>query len=178
MDQPPTYALATTLPPGLGPGSTPADRTDGLTAMADAGSPPPRQLFGPEHVRRYQETGGREGHDWRGASTLILTTIGRSSGRPRPTPLIYGRSGDAFVVMASKGGASTNPDWYINLEHRPEAEIQVWDRHLTVRARTSQGEERDRLWRRMAELWPAYDEYQTRTRRQIPVVVLEPVPTD
>ncbi len=132
------------------------------------------RLFGPEHVRKYRETGGREGHDWMGTATLILTTRGRSSGQPRPTPLIYGQDGDNYVVVASKGGAPTHPAWYLNLERDPRAEIQVWAKTMTVSARAATGPERERLWKLMVAQWPAYDEYQTKTKREIPVVVLEP----
>ncbi len=133
------------------------------------------RLFGPAHVRRYRETGGREGHDWMGTSTLILTTRGRSSGQLRATPLIYGRDGDSYVVVASKGGAPTHPAWYLNLEKDPRAEIQVWADTVPVSARVATGPERDRLWRLMVAQWPAYEDYRTKTSREIPVVVLEPV---
>jgi len=133
-------------------------------------------LHGAAHTRRYRETGGKVGHDWkRGAPTLILTTTGRRSGQPRDTPLIYGRDGERYVVIASQGGAPAHPGWYHNLEADPDAEIQVWDEAIPVRARTADGDERERLWRLMNDIWPDYDAYQTRTERRIPVVVLEPV---
>jgi deazaflavin-dependent oxidoreductase (nitroreductase family) len=131
-------------------------------------------LFGQEHVQRYQETDGEEGHEWRpGVPTLILTTTGRRSGEPRPTPLIYGRHGDDFLVVASKGGAPDPPAWYRNLSEDPEVEVQVKADRFAARARTATPEEKPGLWRQMASIWPAYDEYQRKTDREIPVVVLE-----
>jgi deazaflavin-dependent oxidoreductase (nitroreductase family) len=130
-------------------------------------------LFGDAHVRRYRETDGQEGHDWQGVSTLILTTNGRRSGEPRDAPLIYGTDGDDYLVVASKGGADEPPAWYLNLEADPDVEVQVWGERFPARARTANAQERPRLWSRMAEIWPAYDEYQRKTDREIPVVVLE-----
>ncbi len=132
------------------------------------------QLFGGEHVRRYRETGGEVGHDWKeGSSVLLLTTTGRTSGEPRTTPLIYAKDGDRYVIVASKGGAPEDPGWYRNLRKAPEVELQVWDEVFRARARTAEGDERDRLWEKANEVWPHYAEYQERTEREIPVVVLE-----
>jgi deazaflavin-dependent oxidoreductase (nitroreductase family) len=131
-------------------------------------------LFGAEHVRVYRETNGEQGYQWRGTTILLLTTNGRTSGQERTTPLIHRTDGDdSWVVVASKGGAPDHPDWYKNLDANPEVTIQVKDERLPVRARTAQGEERQRLWKLMTEVWPPYDEYQEKTERQIPVVVLE-----
>ena len=131
-------------------------------------------LFGDEHVRRYRETGGEVGHEWREGSTiLLLTTKGRNSGQPRTTPLIYAQDGDRYVIVASKGGAPDNPGWYENLAKTPEVELQVRDDVFADQARTAEGEERERLWRKANEVWSHYDEYQTKTDREIPVVVLE-----
>jgi proline iminopeptidase len=133
-------------------------------------------LFGDEHVRRYRETGGTVGHIWRRGSTiLLLTTTGRTSGEKRTTPLIYVPDGPHYAIVASKGGAPDNPGWYKNLEKTPEVELQVKDEVFRARARTVQGEERARLWRKAAEVWPDYDEYAKSTTREIPVVVLERV---
>ena len=131
-------------------------------------------LFGQEHVKRYIETDGAEGHEWRGAHTLILTTTGRRSGEPRSTPLIYGRSGEDYVVVASKGGAPEHPAWYLNLSEHPEVTAQVLGDRFRARARTATQQERPELWTLMTDNWPAYDEYQRKTGREIPVVVLEP----
>ncbi len=131
-------------------------------------------LFGDEHVRRYEETDGEVGHDWeRGAPVLILTTTGRKSGQERKLPLIYQEDDGAYVIVASNGGSPTNPGWYLNLEAQPEVRVQVWGDKFAARARTVTGAERERLWRKMNEVWPSYDEYQTKTDREIPVVVLE-----
>src|SRR5450755_8926 len=131
-------------------------------------------LFGEAHVARYRETGGKVGHIWREGSTiLLLTTIGRKSGEKRTTPLIYAADGDRYVIIASKGGAPDNPGWYENLAKTPDVELQVKDEVFAARARTAQGEERARLWKKANEVWPHYDEYATKTKREIPVVVLE-----
>jgi deazaflavin-dependent oxidoreductase (nitroreductase family) len=133
-------------------------------------------LFGDEHVREYRRTGGEKGHDWRGgSSTLLLTTTGRRSGAPRTIPLIYGRDGDDLLVVASKGGAAVPPAWYLNLEHEPEAEVQVKGDRFRARAREATPQEKPRMWREMVSQWPAYDQYQEKTEREIPVVVLERV---
>jgi deazaflavin-dependent oxidoreductase (nitroreductase family) len=130
-------------------------------------------LFGKEHVDRYRATDGEEGHDWQGTQTLLLTTTGRKSGEERTTPLIYGRRGDDYLIVASKGGADAPPAWYLNLEANPDAEIQVKGDRFKVRARDAGQEEKPEVWQTMTGEWPAYDEYQTKTDRQIPVVVLE-----
>jgi deazaflavin-dependent oxidoreductase (nitroreductase family) len=132
------------------------------------------QLFGQEHVKRYLETDGEIGHDWkRGAPILILTTKGRHSGEPRVMPLIYGRHGDDYLVVASKGGSDQPPAWYLNLEADPSVEVQVKADRFRARARTATPDEKPPLWRTMTEIWPDYDAYQRNTEREIPVVVLE-----
>jgi deazaflavin-dependent oxidoreductase (nitroreductase family) len=130
-------------------------------------------LFGQHHVRVYRETGGEHGYHWRGTTILLLTTTGRGSGQERTTPLIHRTDNGNWVVVASKGGAPDHPDWYKNLQASPEAKIQVKGDVIPVRARTAEGEERERLWSLMAEQWPAYNDYQRKTSRQIPVVVFE-----
>jgi deazaflavin-dependent oxidoreductase (nitroreductase family) len=131
-------------------------------------------LFGEEHVRRYIETDGEEGYIWRGGSRiLLLTTTGRKSGKEHTMPLIFGEDGGSQVLVASRGGAPEHPGWYLNLEANPEVGVQVKGDTFRARARTTEGEERERLWKAMNEIWPYYDEYQTKTTRQIPVVVLD-----
>ena len=130
-------------------------------------------LFGQDHVDRYLATDGEEGHDWQGTPTLILWTKGRRSGESRATPLIYQRFGDDYLVVASKGGAETHPAWYLNLEVDPEVEAQVMGNRFRAHARTATPQERPEMWRTMTKVWPDYDEYQTKTDREIPVVVLE-----
>lgn len=131
-------------------------------------------LFGDEHVRRYQETDGEIGHIWkRGAKILLLTTKGRSTGEPRTTPLIYEDVDGAPVIVASKGGAPEHPGWYRNLLKDPAVTAQILGDVFPAHARTAVGPERERLWAAAAQQWPDYDVYQTRTDRQIPVVLLE-----
>ncbi len=130
-------------------------------------------LFGQEHVKRYQETDGAEGHEWQGVTTLILTTTGRHSGEARSTPLIYGQHGDAYLVVASKGGAPEHPSWYLNILEQPEVDVQVKGDRFAAHARPAGPEEKPELWQRMTSIWPAYNDYQRKTDREIPVVVLE-----
>jgi len=132
------------------------------------------QLFGDEHVRRYVETDGEVGFLWReGAPILILTTTGRSSGEESSTPLIFGEADGNYVIVGSQGGTPKHPDWYLNLAETPEVGVQVKADKFRAQARTAEGEERERLWKQMNGIWPHYDEYQTKTEREIPVVVLE-----
>ncbi|MEV2240760.1 nitroreductase family deazaflavin-dependent oxidoreductase [Micromonospora sp. NPDC049891] len=127
-----------------------------------------------EHINRYVETDGAEGHEWRsGVFTLLLTTRGRRSGALRRTALIYGRSGDAYAVVASQGGAPQHPAWYLNLLDEPQVQVQVGADRFTARARVASPEEKARLWPVMTGIWPAYDDYQAKTDRDIPVVLLE-----
>ena len=130
-------------------------------------------LFGKEHTQRYRETDGKEGHEWQGTQTLLLTTIGRKSGEPRELPLIYGVNGDDYLIVASKGGADEPPAWYLNLKANPEVEVQVKGERFKAHARDATPEEKPELWKTMARAWPAYDEYQTKTSREIPIVILE-----
>ncbi len=126
-----------------------------------------------EHTRQYVETNGEEGHLWRGVPTLLLTTLGRRSGKPRRTALIYGQDGDRYLVVASKGGAEDHPLWYYNLLEHPEVEVQVGGDRFRASARPATSDEKPRLWKVMTAIWPAYDEYQTKTSREIPVIILE-----
>jgi deazaflavin-dependent oxidoreductase (nitroreductase family) len=132
-------------------------------------------LFGQEHVEKYRETGGEEGHEWKdGTTVLLLTTTGRKSGQKRTTPLIYQEHGGDYLIVASKGGSDEPPAWYRNLEEDPSVELQVKDDRFAATARTAGAEEKPEMWRTMTAVWPAYDEYQEKTDREIPVVVLEP----
>lgn len=131
-------------------------------------------LFGQEHVDRYRATDGAEGHDWReGSTVLLLTTAGRKTGNESTTPLIYGMDGGNPVIVASKGGTPEHPGWYLNLVKHPEVGVQVKGDVFRARARTAEGDERERLWKTMTAIWPHYDEYAQKTDRTIPVVVLE-----
>lgn len=131
-------------------------------------------LFGDEHVRRYEETDGEVGHDWQeGTTILVLTTKGRKTGQPRKFALIYREIDGDHVIVASKGGADSHPGWYLNLVDNPEVGVQVKADKFTATARTASAEEKAKLWPKMAEVWPSYDDYQAKTDRDIPVVVLE-----
>lgn len=133
-------------------------------------------LFGDEHVRRYEETDGEVGHDWEGgAPCLVLTTTGRKTGKSRKFALIYQEDDDGYVIVASKGGDRAHPGWYHNLEQNPEVGVQVKADKFTARARTATPEEKSRLWPKMTRVWPSYDDYQQKTDRDIPVVILERV---
>jgi deazaflavin-dependent oxidoreductase (nitroreductase family) len=131
-------------------------------------------LFGAEHVKRYRETDGAEGHDWQNTTVLILTSTGRKTGEKRSSPLIYQRHGADYMVVASKGGAEEPPSWYLNLQQNPEVEVQVKGERFAARARTADAQEKPEMWKTMAAAWPAYDDYQRKTDREIPVVVLQP----
>ena len=135
---------------------------------------PDYSLFGTEHVRQYEATGGKVGHLWNGTTCLILRSVGRKSGEVRKFPLIYGRDGDNYVIVASKGGAAEHPGWYLNLLAQPQVEIQVLDRVIPVTARTGTPQDKARVWPTMTAQWPQYDEYQAKTERDIPVVLLQP----
>ena len=137
-------------------------------AERDAGD-----LYGDAHVESYRETGGEYGHLWRGAPTLLLTTKGARSGEQRTMALIYGRSGDDYLLVASNGGATDHPQWFKNLSKDPEVELQVRDEVFPARARVASEDEKPAMWREMTTHWPAYDRYQEKTDRPIPVVVLE-----
>jgi deazaflavin-dependent oxidoreductase (nitroreductase family) len=131
-------------------------------------------LFGDAHVKAYRETDGAEGYDWQGGSHIILlTTTGHRSGEQRTVPLIFGRDGDDYLIVASKGGADEPPAWYVNLQEDPSVEVQDRGDVFRATARTADPEEQARLWPIMTAEWPAYDEYQTKTDRKIPVVILE-----
>lgn len=127
-----------------------------------------------DHIRRYVETDGADGHLWRGVPTLLLTTLGRRTSQPRRLALIYGRDGDGYVVVASKGGAPNHPEWYLNLQQHPEVIVQVGAERFRATARTATPAERERLWPELVAIWPDYTNYQQKTEREIPLVILEP----
>jgi deazaflavin-dependent oxidoreductase (nitroreductase family) len=135
---------------------------------------PDDNLFGQEHVRAYRESNGEHGYHWRGTTILLLTTKGRKTGEEHTTPLIHRVDDGRWVIVASKGGAPDHPSWYKNLLANPD-DVTIQDRAevVPVRPRTASGEERERLWGLMTEVWPDYDQYAQRTDREIPVVVLE-----
>lgn len=137
-----------------------------------------------DHVDLYLSTGGKEGHMYTSTQSgappnpvpsLLLTTVGRKSGEKFLFPLFYGPAGDGYFVVASKGGAPEHPGWYRNLLVNPEVEVQVGTERVRARARTVSGAERARLWEEGVRIWPPYADYQRKTSREIPVVVLDPI---
>lgn len=129
-----------------------------------------------DHLDRYLASDGQDGHMWNGMPTLLLTTKGRQSGESRQLPLIYGEHDGAYIVVASKGGHSHHPSWYLNLDAEPGVELQVGAEKFAARAHTAQGDERAVLWDVMSKIFPTYNEYQTRAgEREIPVVVCKRV---
>ncbi len=144
-----------------------------MTDLDDPIDPPPG--WQREHVQRYVATDGADGHLWRdGVPTLLLTAIGWRSGKARRTPLIYGRDGDRYLIVASKGGSDEPPEWYRNLSAHPKVRLQVGAEKFDATAHTAPAAEKARLWPVMTAIWPDYDAYQTRTSRDIAVVVLTP----
>ena len=152
--------------------------------MADAKMAPNLPDWMREHTNRYLSSGGTDGHmctiNQPGrpqitVPSLLLTTKGRKSGEKYIFPLFYGEDGGNYIVVASKGGAPEHPGWYRNMLANPEVEVQVGTRKLRARARTVAGEERTRLWQKALEFWPPYADYQQKTTREIPVVLLEPI---
>ena len=136
-----------------------------------------------EHAKRYNSSGGTEGHMYKitppglpemTVPSLLLTMTGRKSGERFVFPLFYGKDGDSYIVVASKGGAPQHPGWYRNLLANPDVDVQVGTQKFKARARTAAGEERTRLWQEALKFWPPYADYQRKTEREIPVVVLDP----
>jgi len=126
------------------------------------------------HATLLRASRGRLGRRIAGNDMAVLVTRGRRSGDRHAVPLLFLREGDSIVVVASYGGRDRHPDWYRNLLADPEAEIQIGADRLRVRARTAGGDERRRLWERATRAYAGYAEYQARTEREIPIVVLEP----
>ncbi|HEX8804555.1 MAG TPA: nitroreductase family deazaflavin-dependent oxidoreductase [Acidimicrobiales bacterium] len=126
-------------------------------------------------IEEFRANGGKVGGQFAGAPMLILHTTGARTGAERVNPLVYQPDGDRMVVFASKGGAPTNPDWFHNLRANPDVTVEVGEGTVRARARVAEGEERERLWTRQQELMPGFADYQAKTSRPIPVVVLEPV---
>jgi deazaflavin-dependent oxidoreductase (nitroreductase family) len=131
--------------------------------------------FNSSIIDEFRAHGGKVGGPFQGANMLILHTTGAKTGKDRVHPLVYQDAGDDVVIFASKGGAPTNPAWYHNLLANPTATIEIGTATVPVRARVTEGAERDRLWTRQKELAPGFAEYESKTSRTIPVVVLESV---
>src|ERR1700730_6679166 len=137
-----------------------------------------------DHANKYMSSGGKEGHLYKvkppgygdlEVPALLLTTTGRKSGEKYIFPLFYGEAGNGYIIVASKGGAPEHPGWYKNILGNPEVEVQVGTKKLKARARTASGAERAKLWQEAIKFWPPYTDYQKKTEREIPVVVLDPV---
>jgi deazaflavin-dependent oxidoreductase (nitroreductase family) len=149
--------------------------------MAESSEPKELPAWIKDHVSRYLATNGEDGYLWDATlgggkglvPTLLLTTVGRKSGRSLTLPLIFGQSGADYVVVASKGGAPAHPAWYLNLEANPEVQLQVKGDKFKAIAHTANAEERAVLWPLMVGIYGPYTDYQKKTDRQIPVVVLK-----
>jgi len=124
-------------------------------------------------IEEFRANGGKVGGQFAGAPLLLLHTTGAKSGQARVNPMMYLADGDDHVVFASKAGAPTNPDWYHNLVANPRASIEVGEKTYNVVARVADGETRERLWSKQKELYPGFADYEAKTTRQIPVVILE-----
>jgi deazaflavin-dependent oxidoreductase (nitroreductase family) len=124
-------------------------------------------------IAEFRANGGKVGGQFANAPLLLLTTTGAKSGQLRTTPLAYTTDGNRVVIIASKGGAPTNPDWYYNLLANPTVTVEIGNERFKAQAVATSGQERERLFAKMAEQMPGFAEYQQKTSRQIPVVVLE-----
>ena len=132
------------------------------------------KLIGIAHTSLYKMSGGKLGRNMRGSEVVLLTTTGRKSGKRRTSPLFGLADGENWTVIASQGGHPEHPNWYLNLRDNPDVELQVGGETKRMRAETAEGDDRERLWTKMAAMYSGYDEYQTLTERIIPVVVLRP----
>lgn len=130
-------------------------------------------LFGEEHIRQYRDTDGAAGHDWEGATVLLLTTTGRRTGLQRTAGLIYQQHDDFYVVVASNGGQDFHPNWYLNLRKEPKVRVQLKGEHFDARASTATPGQKAELWPIMTAIWPRYNVCQRATEREFPVVLLE-----
>jgi deazaflavin-dependent oxidoreductase (nitroreductase family) len=124
-------------------------------------------------IEEFRTNNGKVTGVFEHAPLLLLTTTGAKTGQQRTSPVVYTRDGDNVVVIASKGGAPAHPHWYLNLVANPDVTVELPGETYRAHARVAQGEERNRLFRAQADLMPNFDEYQRKTEREIPVVVLE-----
>jgi F420H(2)-dependent quinone reductase len=127
-----------------------------------------------DQVDLYERTGGREGGTLEGKPVVVLTTRGRRTGQLRKSPLMRVEHDGRYAVIASQGGAPKHPVWYLNLLADPQVTLQDGDRVFDMRARVASGDEKREWWKRATDTWPAYDQYQAKTDREIPLVILEP----
>ena len=154
------------------------------SAMIDAKMPENLPQWMKDHVERYLKSGGTDGHMYTAnfpgmkpltVPSLLLVTKGRKTGAKHLFPLFYGNAGNGWFIVASKGGAPDHPGWYKNLLVNPEVELQIGTKTVKARARTVSGAERQKLWDDAVKWWPSYVDYQKKTPREIPVVMLDPV---
>jgi F420H(2)-dependent quinone reductase len=131
------------------------------------------QQFTQAHVLVYRLSGGRVAGSYRGSPVLLVDHVGRKSGKRHTSPLIYARAGDDLVIVASKGGSKKHPMWWLNLKEHPETTVQVGSERRKVRARRATPEEKERLWPVVVDVYAPYEEYQRKTDRDIPVILLE-----
>jgi deazaflavin-dependent oxidoreductase (nitroreductase family) len=142
--------------------------------LLDRSWPVLRRMIG-GHTAAYRATGGLIGHRFPGAPPmLLLDHIGAKSGKVRTTPLAYMADGESIVLIASRGGHRRNPAWFHNLVANPDTTIQVGSKRRAVHARVADGKERQRLWPQVVEMYSGYRDYQAKTDREIPLVLLEP----
>ncbi|MGH3068305.1 MAG: nitroreductase family deazaflavin-dependent oxidoreductase [Streptosporangiaceae bacterium] len=125
-------------------------------------------------IAEFRANGGKVGGPFEGGTLLLLRTVGAKSGQPRVTPVMYQDIGDGFAVFASKAGAPTNPDWYYNLVANPQVSAEIGTETVSLVARVAEGAERDRIWEAQKSANPGFADYERKTTRQIPVVILEP----
>jgi deazaflavin-dependent oxidoreductase (nitroreductase family) len=125
-------------------------------------------------IAEFRANGGKVGGPFEGGTLLLLHTVGAKSGQPRVNPVMYQDIGDGVAVFATKGGAPTHPDWYFNLLANPRVSAEIGTQTLPLVARLAEGAERDRIWEAQKRANPGVAAYETRTTRQIPVVILEP----
>ena len=128
-----------------------------------------------DQVETYERSGGTEGTTLRGVPVVVVTSLGARSGKVRKNPVMRVEHDGAYALVASKGGAASHPTWYHNLVAHPTVEIQDGAERRDYGVRLAEGEEREQWWARAVEVWPAYGQYQTKTDREIPVFVAEPV---
>ncbi|MEJ7838167.1 MAG: nitroreductase family deazaflavin-dependent oxidoreductase [Thermomicrobiales bacterium] len=131
-----------------------------------------------DHIRTYVESNGSQGHIWRGMTTLLLVTRGRKSGTLRRSALIYGEDAGRYLIVASNGAAKNNPAWYYNLLENPEVDLQVGAEKFRATATIASSDEKPRLWKIMSDIFPTYNDYEKKASREIPLVILTPVPAN
>ncbi|GLY28593.1 nitroreductase/quinone reductase family protein [Kineosporia sp. NBRC 101731] len=160
---------------GQNPASSASTARAVVEALKDIPNGTALDLHGAAHIQRYRETRGADGHEWRyGTTILLLDSVGNKSGQSRTHALIYRRFDDAYLIVASNGGTDAPPAWFLNLKAKPDTQIQVENQVVPVRARVATPDEKPAMWAEMTDAWPDYDDYQARTDREIPIVVLEP----